>query len=237
MRSRPSSPTGPKPGPAGTLRERILKLMREPRYQPLEKVELSKKLGLPSDQRSALRVLLRSMEQEGAIARIRKDRYVLPQEANLCTGILRVSRGGNARLDCGTEPHIFVPAEKTSVAMNGDRVVARLIFDARQRGPRQGQPAAEVIRILERANNTIVGTLQSSKRFFFVVPDDSRIVHHIYVLPERDTAVEKPNVGDKVVVRLEEWISPAANPEGRIIEVLGTLGRPRGGHAFDYPAQ
>ncbi len=129
------------------------------------------------------------MEQEGVIARIRKDRYVLPQEANLCTGILRVSRGGNARLDCGVEPHIYVSAENTGMAMNGDRVVARLIHEGRQQRPDpQGRPSAQVIHILERANDTIVGTLQSSKQFFYVIPDDPGLIHDIYVLPDRDGA-------------------------------------------------
>ena len=142
------------------MRERILKLLRAPRYQPLDKVELSKKLGLSSDDRAQLRAVLRALEQEGDVARIRKDRYVLPQEANLCTGILRVSRGGNARLDCGVEPHIFVSAENAGVAMNGDRVVARLIHEGREQRPDpRGRPAAQVISILERANDTIVGTL------------------------------------------------------------------------------
>ena len=240
--AKPANPTKPaapparrkqsrqQPAPAGhkspgSLKDRILKLMREPRYQPLDKVELTRQLGLSSDDRAQLRAILRAMEQEGVIARIRKDRYVLPQEANLVTGILRVSRGGNARLDPGTEPHIFVSGENAGVAMNGDRVVARLIHDGRQQRPDpQGRPAAQVIRILERANETIVGTLQSSKRFFYVVPDDSRIVHNIYVLPDHDGhdgVAQRPNVGDKVVVRLEEWTSPENNPEGRIVEVLG----------------
>jgi ribonuclease R len=201
--------------------------MREPSYQPLDKVELTGKLGLSSDDRAQLRALLRAMEQEGVIARIRKDRYVLPQEANLCTGILRVSRGGNARLDCGTEPHIFVSADKAGVAMNGDRVVARLIHEGhQQRVAPHGRPSAEVIRILERANEIIVGTLQSSKRFFYVVPDDSRLIHNIYVLPDREPAPRVPSLGDKVVVRLEEWTSRETNPEGRIIEVLGRASDP-----------
>jgi len=209
------------------LRDRILKLMREPRYQPLDKVELTRKLGLSSDDRAQLRTLLRALEQEGLIARIRKDRYVLPQEANLCTGILRVSRGGNARLDCGTEPHIFVSAENAGVAMNGDRVVARLVHEGhRQRPDAQGRPSAQVIRILERANETIVGTLESSKRFFYVVPDDSRIPHNIYVVPDREGAPQTPSLGDKVVVHLEEWTRPETNPEGRIIEVLGRADAP-----------
>ena len=217
----------PRAGNLGGLRDRILKLMREPRYQPLDKVELTRKLGLSSDDRSQLRTLLRTLEQDGVIALIRKDRYVLPQEANLCTGILRVSRGGNARLDCGTEPHIFVSSENAGVAMNGDRVVARLVHEGRQqRTDPQVRPSAQVIRILERANETIVGTLESSKRFTYVVPDDSRIPHNIYVLPDRDGAPQTPTLGDKVVVRLEEWTSPEANPEGRIIEVLGRADAP-----------
>jgi ribonuclease R len=225
----PTPPARPKRPPTSQppLRDRLLKLFRDPRYQPLDKVELSKKLGLSSDDRVHLRTLLRALEQEGVVARIRKDRYVLPQEANLCTGILRVSRGGNARLDCGTEPHIFVSRENAGIALNGDRVVARLIHEGlKQRPDPQARPAAQVIRILERANETIVGTLESSKRFFYVIPDDSRLVHNIYVVPDRDPLPQIPAVGDKVVVRLEEWLSPETNPEGRIIEVLGRADAP-----------
>jgi ribonuclease R len=230
-RPSPLPPAKPRRQPAastqGTLRERILALLRDPRYQPLDKVELTRDLGLSSDDRAQLRALLRTLEQEGVIARIRKDRYVLPQEANLCTGILRVSRGGNARLDCGVEPHIFVSSENSGVAMNGDRVVARLIHEGHQQRPDpQGRRSAQVIRILERANHTIVGTLQSSKRFFYVLPDDSRLIHNIYVLPDRDAPPRTPAIGDKVVVRLEEWLTRETNPEGRIIEVLGPASAP-----------
>ena len=38
-----------------------------------------------------------------------------------------------------------------------------------------------MIRILERAHDTIVGTLQQSRNFFYVVPDDPRLVHNVYV--------------------------------------------------------
>ncbi len=225
--ARPRRPGGPETPHGAPLRERILALLRDPRYQPLDKVEISNKLGLSSDDRAQLRAVLRTLEQEGVVARIRKDRYILPGEANLCTGILRVSRGGNARLDCGEEPHIFVSTENAGVAMNGDRVVARLIHEGlKQRPDPQGRRSAQVIRILERANETVVGTLQSSKRFFFVIPDDSRLIHNIYVMPERDPLPRPAAVGDKVVVRLEEWLSPETNPEGRIIEVLGAASDP-----------
>jgi ribonuclease R len=90
-------------------------------------------------------------------------------------------------------------------------------------GARGGQlrPEGRIIRILERAHDTIVGTLQQSRNFFYVVPDDPRIVHNVYVQPARNA-----RVGDKVVVRLESWDSRHVNPEGEITEVLGRSDAP-----------
>jgi ribonuclease R len=77
-----------------------------------------------------------------------------------------------------------------------------------------------VVRILERKRTQIVGTLQQSRQFLYVIPDDPRIPHDIYVPPPRD--VGRPaNPGDKVVVELREWQSRHNNPEGEVIEVLG----------------
>src|SRR6185503_12164725 len=121
------------------------------------------------------------------------------------------------------EPDLYISAENTGTAMHGDKVVARITRD--ERGARaKGRDRAEgrVIRILERAHDTIVGTLEQSKNFFYVVPDDPRIVHNVYVQP----AAGKARRGDKVVVRLENWESRHVNPEGEIIEVLGARDAP-----------
>src|SRR5206468_3926031 len=123
-------------------------------------------------------------------------------------------------------PDIFIAAENIGTAMHGDRVVARISRDAphdRIKGRREGR----IIRILERAHDTIVGTLQRSRNFYYVVPDDPRFVHDIYVRPERDQQQgTSANVGDKVVVRLDVWESRHVNPEGEIIEVLGSASAP-----------
>src|SRR5262245_65298313 len=113
--------------------------------------------------------------------------------------------------------------------MHGDRVVARISPEAparRIKGRREGR----VIRILERLHDTVVGTLQRSRNFYYVVPDDPRFVHDIYVrlvAEEKDGRSETAaTVGDKVVVRLEDWQSRHVNPEGEIIEVLGPASAP-----------
>src|SRR5213596_992750 len=223
------------------IREQILGLLRRKDYRPLNKIDIARKLGLTGTERVALRKSLRELERAGEIARIRKNRYVLPAEADLVTGKLSIHQAGYGFLtsEMSGQPDIFIAAENTGTAMHGDRVVARMSPDepsGRIKGRRDGR----VIRILERAHDTIVGTLQRSRNFYYVVPDDPRMVHDVYVgqvsnSPQDESAVADlppaaskiaPQVGDKVVVRLEAWESRHVNPEGEIIEVLGPASAP-----------
>src|SRR6266516_1144852 len=200
------------------IRKQILALLASPYYRPLDKSDLAKALVRKSGVRMGLNQALRDLERAGEIARIRKNRYVLPPAADLFTGKIHIHQAGYGFLisEKPGEPDIFIAAENTGTAMHGDRVVARISRDAPY-GRIKGRHEGRVIRILERAHDTIVGTLQHSRNFYYVVPDDPRLVHDVYVSP-RQAAV---TVGDKVVVRLEAWESRHVNPEGEIIEVLG----------------
>jgi ribonuclease R len=210
------------------IREQILALLARRDYRPLNKIDVARQLGLRGAERVVLRKNLRELERAGDIVRIRKDRYVLPAEADLVTGKLSIHQAGYGFLAPETpgEPDVFIAAENIGTAMHGDRVVARLARDepyGRIKGRREGR----VIRILERAHDTIVGTLQRSRNFHYVVPDDPRFVHDVYVHPERDQPPGKrADLGDKVVVRLDPWESRHVNPEGEIIEVLGPASAP-----------
>src|SRR6266542_2170364 len=223
------------------IREQVLALLDRKGYRPLNKIDIARELGLTGTQRNALRKTLRELERAGAIARIRKNRYVLPAEADLVAGKLSIHQAGYGFLTPETpgQPDIFIAAENIGTAMHGDRVVARISRDSpddRIKGRREGR----VIRILERAHDTIVGTLQRSPNFYYVVPDDPRFVHDVYVRPvaavydRRGRGAPKKvrrsqtaaTVGDKVVVRLDAWESRHVNPEGEIIEVLGPATAP-----------
>src|SRR5213080_1271674 len=214
------------------IREQVLVLLARKDYRPLNKVDIARKLDLTGAGGVALRKTLRQLERAGEIARIRKNRYVLPAEADLIAGKLSIHTAGYGFLSPETpgEPDVFIAAENIGTAMHGDRVVARISPDTpygRIKGRREGR----VIRILERAHDTIVGTLQRSRNFYYVVPDDPRFVHDIYVRPiaavQEDRRSETAaTVGDKVVVRLDDWQSRHVNPEGEIIEVLGPASAP-----------
>ena len=232
-----------------TIREKVLALLRAPDYRPGDRNEIAQALGAKGRQRIEVRRTLRELEHAGEIVRIRKNRYVLPSEADLVTGKLSIHQAGYGFLvpEKSGEPDIFVAAENTGTAMNGDRVVVRISRDVPQHrakdrpafaAARAGRHRSEgrVIRILERARETIVGTLQHSKNFYYVVPDDPRLVHDVYVKSPRVSSrgpagrltdhKSTATLGDKVVVRLEDWQSRHVNPEGEITEVLGAANAP-----------
>ncbi len=230
------------------LREEILRLLRQPKYRPLDKKEIAESLGYSAAQHDEVPRTLRDLEQAGAIARIRKNRYVLPDEADLVTGTLSVHEAGYAFLtdEKPGQRDLFIASENTGTAMHGDRLVARIVRPVELSRARRPRAEGRVIRILSRAHDTIVGTLQQTRHFHYVVPDDPRLVHNIYVdasavavydrRREADrasnnrraqtAATAAPRVGDKVVVKLESWESRHVNPEGKIIEVLGPRGAP-----------
>jgi len=191
---------------------RILNFMAEKAYRPLKIRELAKGMKIPEEHYRAFRRTVRSMLQEGSIVKIRKNRLGLPEKLNLVVGKLTLNKSGFGfvQSEDGKE-EIYINKDDVGTAWNGDKVVVRIY--GRQTGKsREGT----VIKILERANQTIVGTFKRGKHFFFVQPDDRRFSRDIYI-PEQGEAEE----GQKVVVSLEEWQDKYLSPEGKIQEVLG----------------
>ncbi len=205
----------------------LLRLMAQPGYQPLNENQLERKLKLSEQRRKELPPLLQKLELDGQIVRIRKDCWVLPQEAELVTGVISFNEKGFAfliREDKGED--LYIAAEDTGTAMHQDVVVAR-IQPAVRGGRFADKKQARVIRILKRRRSTLVGTLEKSGRFYYVVPSDRRYIQNVYVpQPSPQDTVPNVQIDDKVVVRLEEWTSRHLNPEGVIIERLGRTGDP-----------
>ncbi len=199
------------------MEEKILTLLQRPDYTPSDIYGLRAELKVPENRERDFRSAINNLTRTGQIVCLKQGRcYALPLEADLVPGRIRMNRAGVGFLqpDDAKLPEIRVPQDATSTAFHGDHVLVRRESSAR------GETFGRVMRILERARNQFVGTLQRSKQFLYVVPDDPRMPHDIYVAPPRDVG-RIAQIGDKVVVELREWKSPHANPEGEVIEVLG----------------
>lgn len=219
------------------IRQKIQTLLAAPNYRPLRRAELAGKLRLSAAERRDYRRVLDEMVKKGEVVRVRTDRFVLSQDADLVVGriefnergfaFIRPERPAVAAVDnrgrayqAQPQADIYVGAEDTWIALHGDKVVVRLNRE-RMKFKAADKPSGRVIRILERASETIVGTLQKSRNFHYVIPDDPRMPHDVYVKPTLNA-----QVGDKVVVKLAEWKSRHVNPEGEIVEVLGKATAP-----------
>jgi hypothetical protein len=206
------------------MEEQILSLLGQKDYAPANVPEMLRLLHLSPNRQQELQAVLRKLEQSGQITRTKGNRYILSQEADLIPGTIQINRQGKGflRPDDSTVKEIMIPESDTSTALHGDRVLVRRKVRSRGLRPDRGieQETGSVIRILERKRSQIVGTLQRGRQFLYVIPDDPRMPQDIYVPEPRDVG-RKPNIGDKVVVELQEWESRHTNPEGEIIEVLG----------------
>jgi ribonuclease R len=196
---------------------KILKLLGSEDYVPSNVPELLCQLGMKPNQQQVLQSLLKSLEKQGKIVRTKGNRYIVAKEADLVPGVIQITRGGRGFVqpDEAGITEISISDNNTGTAMHGDRVLVRL--DVK---PGQQDNSGSVVRVLERKRTQFVGTLQRSKQFLHVTPDDPRLPGAIYVSEPRDVG-RKPNVGDKVVVEITQWESKQTAPEGEIIEVLG----------------
>jgi ribonuclease R len=230
--------------PPNQLIEQIKKLLASPNYRPLRVSEIISTLKIPQNERSEVRRILDRLQHQGIIVRVRKDRLVLPSEANLITGRIEMNERGFGflipKIKDPSVPEssadIFIAPEDTGTAMHGDTVVARLHstpsrFSHSHKRRIQGQekPRGQVIQILDKANPTIIGVLQRGPQFHYVVPDDPRIGRDIYVNLSRSAhdPTLSPKVGERVVVKLDPWENRHVNPEGTISEIIGKADDPR----------
>ena len=205
------------------MESKILKLLGQADYTPSNIPELLKRLGLRPNQQQELQHALTALAKKGEILRTKGNRYIQSREADLVPGVIQITRGGKGFVQ-PDEPgigEIVIEEKDTSTAMHGDRVLVRR--NVKPQGLRKPVPElnlGSVVRILERKRTQFVGTLQQSKQFLHVTPDDPRLPSAVMVPAPRDVG-RKPNIGDKVVVEILQWESKQTPPEGEIIEVLG----------------
>ncbi|MTI56310.1 ribonuclease R [Geosporobacter ferrireducens] len=197
-------------------KEKILEFMREKAYSPMLESELALALNIQQSEIGEFYSILDEMEKVGQIIKTKKNRYAAPERMNLAVGKLQQHGKGFGFVlsELQGYPDVFIPASDINGAMHNDRVIARITKKSNDGKKSEG----EIIRIISRANNEIVGTFESSKNFGFVVPDDARINMDIYI-PKSEFNGAKD--GYKVVAQLTRWPEPRRNPEGKVIEVLG----------------
>jgi len=162
--------------------------------------------------------ILKELVVKGIFIQPERGKFKLKELKTFVTGIVDMTTDGSAFIvtDDEFEKDIFVAPRKLRNALNGDTV--KIYVFAKKSGRRN---EGEVVEIIKRAKTDFIGVAKISDRFAFVIPDDRKMLHDIFV-PLSDTNGAKN--GQKVQVSLTDWPEGAKNPIGKIIHVLGTQG-------------
>ena len=220
-------------------RDHVLSLMRERVHHPAGMRELLQVLKIPRDERTSFKRQIKSLVASGELIEIRGHRFGLPEKMDLFVGRLQTHPGGygfvtpERPLEAGGD--IYVAGPHLNESMHGDRVVVRI-----ERVKEGGRAEGRVIRILERANERIVGrydrgdlsrveSRESARRgsratgMGFVAPFDRRVLIDI-VIPAGQEGGASP--GDMVIVELTQWPTSTRGAIGRVTDVLGDIDAP-----------
>ena len=203
-------------------RDQILTRIRERVHHPATSRELMQALRVPRQERPTFRRLLRSLVADGELLQIRGNRFGLADRMDVVVGRLQMHHAGFGFVVADTDSEaddVYIAPTNIKEALHGDRVIARV---ERVRGRERAE--GRIIRILERANATVVGRLDvDDPGLAFVVPFDRRVLTDVQIARADTRAAAS---GDMVVVEITRWPTATRPPAGRVIEVLGPLGAP-----------
>ena len=161
--------------------------------------------------------VLHELQDDDYINETEKNKYKLNLHGVEMTGIFqRKSNGKNSFIPDGGGDPIFIAERNSAHAMAGDRV--KIAFYAKRRGR---SAEGEVIEILERSNDTFVGTLEVTKSYAFLVTENRTLANDIFIPKDK---LKGGKSGDKAVVKVVEWPDKAKNPIGQVIDILGRAG-------------
>ncbi|MEZ3561804.1 ribonuclease R [uncultured Duncaniella sp.] len=168
-------------------------------------------------QQRNIALLLVEMAFNGEIIEVSPGKYKSPQRGNEATGIfVRRSNGKNSVITDADGETIFVAERNSMRALNGDKV--RVSIAAHRRG---AEPEAEVVEIIEKKDQTFIGTLKVDKHFAYLLTDSKYLATDIFIPKSR---LKGGRTGDKAVVKIVEWKEDCKNPSGEVIDILGRTG-------------
>ncbi len=161
--------------------------------------------------------ILADLKEDDYINEPEHHTYRLHQRGVEMTGrFVRKSNGKNSFIpDDGGDP-IFIAERNSAHAMNNDRV--RIAYYARRKGK---TAEGEVLEVLERANDSFVGTLEVTRGYAFLLTENRTLANDIFIPKDK---LKGGKSGDKAIVKIIEWPDKAKNPIGQVIDILGRSG-------------
>ena len=196
-------------------REKLIAFIRDEAQHPMSLEELLEKFEIKQERKAPFARMLDEMVSRGELLRTRRGSFAVPGRVDLLPGRIQGTRRGDSWVipEDGDVEDLRVSVEHLKGAMHGDRVLARRL---------EGR-SGEVVRIVQRLRDTIVGRIEMVGGAWFVRPQDGRDAYDI-IIPDsgRLDSVD----GEMVVCKVEVFGDARRGPVGKVVERLGELHRP-----------
>ena len=190
--------------------EKLKKLMQNEKAMKLD--ELTKLMEWSPKNKKDNREILESWIEAGELMRNSKGKYNIPENLGFVKGTFSLIKDRFAFVDTETEG-IFIPKPGFNSALDGDIVLVRITSGMNGDKKKEG----EVVKILSREKDTVIGILQRNDNFGFVTPTHS-FGKDIYIPYKFMKGAEDQQL---VVVKITSWGAADKKPEGEIVEVIG----------------
>ncbi len=180
--------------------------------------QVSHAIGISdSQQQRQVALYLAELAFDGNLIEVSPGKYKSPERSSVTTGVFARRSNGKNSVTTDTDGEVIFVAERNSMhALNGDRV--RVNIAARRKGT---EPEAEVIEIIEKKDQTFIGTLDVDKHFGYLTTDSKYLANDIFIPRSR---LKGGKTGDKAIVRITSWEDDAKNPKGEVVDILGRAG-------------
>ena len=200
------------------MSERLISLFNTKPNETFSLKQLSSSLNLTTHPLKMLCAdIITEMIEDDFLQEVEKGHYKLNDHGLIMTGVFqRKSNGKNSFIPDDGGETIFIAERNSAHAMNNDKVKIALFAKRKNRNPE-----GEVIEILERANDTFVGTLKVEKFYAFLLTENRTLANDIFIPKDK---LKGGKNGDKAVVKIVEWPEEAKNPIGQVIDILGKAG-------------
>jgi ribonuclease R len=191
---------------------------RKPR-QVYNYKQISKLLFFKDKQRRAMvSSTLDELVKRKMLEELEPGRYRLLSRAGYKTGILDMTHHGYAYLVTEDEGEdVFIARNDLNTGLDGD-LVKVFVYPKRKRASRL---EGEVVEILERARSTFVGTVEISRNYAFLLPDNRKMPVDVFIPLEKLHGAEH---GQKAIAKIIDWPAKVKNPFGEIVDILGYPG-------------
>ena len=116
----------------------------------------------------------------------------------------------------GEDDEVYISRGNTKDALNGDKVLIKIINEDIEANRREG----EIVKTVQHKRDEIVGTFTKRKNFGFVVPDDRGFNTDIFISKKN---FNKAKNNQKVVAKITKFPQGNRSAEGKIIEIIGHI--------------